>query len=103
MDAGSLAQRAGNMGELDISAHPLLDQGRKQSGCEAEHQAQCPHSVDPNDRGGRRTRKIVLRRDECTIRELLRNLPEIKRISVAGIGGQLFIAFNEKGSDGCRE
>ena len=48
-------------------------------------------------------RKIGLRRDECTIRELLRNLPEIKRISVAGIGGQLFIAFNEKGSNGCRE
>ena len=48
-------------------------------------------------------RKIGLRRDECTIRELLRNLPEIKRILVAGIGGQLFVAFNEKGSNGCRE
>jgi hypothetical protein len=91
------------MREFDISAHPLLDQGRKQSGCEAEHQAQRPHRVDTNNGGGRGMRKIGLRRDECTIRELLRNLPEIKRILVAGIGGQLFVAFNEKGSNGCRE
>jgi hypothetical protein len=91
------------MRQFDISAHPLLDQGRKQSGCEAKHKAQCPHRVDINDGDGRRMRKIGLRRDECIIRKLLRNLPEIKRISVAGIGGQLFIAFNEKGSNGRRE
>ena len=35
--------------------------------------------------------------------ELLRDLPEIKRIPVVGIGGQLFIAFNEKGSNGYGE
>jgi hypothetical protein len=35
--------------------------------------------------------------------KLLRDLQEIKRIPVAGIGGQLFVAFNEKGSNGYRE
>jgi hypothetical protein len=94
------------MREFDISAHPLLDQGGKQSGCEAKHKAQCPHGVDTNDGVGGRTGRIVLRWDRCIIREtskLLRDLPKIKRIPVAGIGGQFFIAFYEKDGHGCRE
>lgn len=35
--------------------------------------------------------------------KLLRDLPEMKGNLVGGIGGQLFIAFNEKRSNGCRE
>ena len=49
---------------------------------------------------------ICLRLDECTIRKtgkLLRDLPEIKRIPVPGIEGQLFVTFDEKGGNGCRE
>jgi hypothetical protein len=95
------------MRQFDISAHPLLDQGPKHSGCEAEHKAERPYRVDTNDRDGRRMGEIGLGWDKSSmIREtgkLLRNLPEIKRIPVAGIWGQLFIAFNEKGSNGYRE
>jgi hypothetical protein len=48
----------------------------------------------------------VLRWDRCIIREmskLLRDLLKVERIPVPKIGGQLFIAFYEKGGHYCRE
>ncbi len=65
------------MRQFDISARPLLDQDRKQSGSKAKHKAQCPHGVDTDDVGGRRM--------------------------VARIGGQLLIAFNESGDNSSGE
>ena len=88
---------------MEVSARPLLVQGRKKTGHDTKHKAQQPQCVDPDDGDGRRMGRIVLR-DECVIRwvrvretsELLRDLAKIKRVLVAGFGGQLFIAFYEK-------
>ncbi len=78
------------MGQFDISAHPLVDQGRNESGRETKHKAQRPHRVHPDNGGSRGRGRIGLRHGKCTIREpgkLLRDLPEIERIPVAWIGG----------------
>jgi hypothetical protein len=96
---------------LEVSACPLLVQGRKKTRHDAKHKAQHPHRVDTDDGDGRRMGRIVLQRDEWVIQwvlaretsELLGDLVKIKRIPVAGIWGQLFIAFYEKEGNDRRE
>ena len=82
------------IGHVGVSACPLLKKCRHQGGCEAEYEAYQPHCVDPDDGCTERRWYIpcdgigaVFQTSYCQI----------------GTGGQLFVEFNDKGANSCRE
>ena len=104
-DTRGVVGLAQDIGRFDVSVFPLLKQRRNQARCEARYRAYQPHCDGLNHKcTGRRW---LVRRDGIgaiwEINKFPQDLPKKSYSMIARIWGQLFIKFDDKSSNNCRE